>query len=141
MLYLVYVYIRNPEGGVSDHHDGQAGRTVVGMTVHHMCPLKDTWKKNERPLETGSLTTRTVVLTCVRWGTLGKKMETLRRGVYECYDGHAGRTIMGTTVRHMCPLKDTWKKNERPLEKGSLSSMTVMQDGPSRERRSVTCVQ
>ena len=30
MLYLVYVYIKNLEGGVSDHHDGQAGRTVVG---------------------------------------------------------------------------------------------------------------
>ena len=47
-------------GGVSDRHDGRAGQIVMGMTVHHMCPLKDTWK-NERPLETGSLTTRMVV--------------------------------------------------------------------------------
>ena len=36
-------------GGVSDRHDGRAGWTVVGMTVHHMCPLKDTWKKMRDP--------------------------------------------------------------------------------------------
>ena len=39
-------------------------------------------------------------------------METLRRGVCDCYDGHAGCTIVGTTVRHICLLKDTWKKME-----------------------------
>ena len=33
VLYLVYVYVKNPEGGVSDHHDGQEGRTVVGTSV------------------------------------------------------------------------------------------------------------
>ena len=32
------------------------------------------------------------------------------------------------------------EKNERPLEIGSLSSMTVVQDGPSRVQQSVTCV-
>ena len=100
-------------------------------------------------------------------------METLRRGVSDHYDSHAGRTVVGTMVRHMCPLKDTWKKmrdvletgsqperlcrtdngpshvsvgehlgkNERPLKTGSLSSMMVVQDGPSQGRRSVTCVQ
>ena len=54
--------------GVSDRHHGRAGWTVERMTVRHMCPLKDTWK-NERPLRTGSLTTRLVVqsVTCVRW--------------------------------------------------------------------------
>ena len=40
----------------------------------------------------------------VRHRTLGKKIETLRRGVSDCYDGQAGRTVMGTTVHHMCPL-------------------------------------
>ena len=50
---------------------------------------------------------RTVTSTTFRRRTLEKNMETLRRGVsYRC-DGHARQTIMGMTVRHMCPLKDT----------------------------------
>ena len=99
--------------GVSDCYDDHAGRTVVGTTVRHMCPLKETWKK----------------------------MENLRGGVSDRSDGHAGWTVVGKTVRHMCPLRETWKKNEKPLETGSLSSMTIMHDGPSRGRQSVTCVQ
>ena len=47
---------------------------------------------------------RTVTGTTVRRRTLGKNMETFMRGVS---DRHAGRTIVGTMVRHMCPLKDT----------------------------------
>ena len=39
-------------------------------------------------------------------------METRRRAVSDCYDGHAGRTVVGTMVRHKCLLKDTWKKME-----------------------------
>ena len=39
MLYLVYVYIKNPEGGVFDHHDGRAGRVVVGTAVRRKSPL------------------------------------------------------------------------------------------------------
>ena len=35
--------------GVSDRHDGLARWTVMGMAVHHMCPLKDTWKKMRHP--------------------------------------------------------------------------------------------
>ena len=73
---------------------------------------------------------RTVTGTTVRRKALAKKMETLRRGVSDRYDGHAGRTVVGTTVRHMCPLKDTWKKNVRPLETGYLTTRTVVQDGP-----------
>ena len=57
---------------------------------------------------------RTVTGTMVRRRTLEKKMETLRRGVSDRYDGHVGRTIVGTTDRHMCPLKDTWKKMRDP---------------------------
>ena len=30
---------------VSDNHDGSAGHTIVLMTVCHMFPLKDTYKK------------------------------------------------------------------------------------------------
>ena len=29
VLYLVYVYKKNPEGGVSDHNEGQARRSVI----------------------------------------------------------------------------------------------------------------
>ena len=72
--------------------------------------------------------------------TLKKKMETLRRGVSDRHDGYAGHTVVGTTVCHMCPLKNTWEKNERPFEIGSLTRMTVVQDRPLRVRRSVTCV-
>ena len=39
-------------------------------------------------------------------------METLRRGVSDRYDGHVRRTLVPTTVRHKCLLKDTWKKME-----------------------------
>ena len=53
---------------------------------------------------------RTVTGTTIRRRTLEKKMETLRRGVSDSYDGHAGRIVVGPMVRHMCPLKDTWKK-------------------------------
>ena len=72
-----------------------------------------TLEKNERPLETWYLTTRTVMqdrpswrrrsVTCVRWGTLAKKMRD-------------------------------------PQKIGSLTTGTVVQDGPSWVRRSVTCV-
>ena len=84
-----------------------------------------------------SLTSMTVCVgqsvtgTMVRRRTLRKNMKTLKRGVSDSHDGHAGQTVVGMTVRHMCPLKNTWEKNERPLETGSLSSMTVVQDGPS----------
>ena len=67
---------------VSDRHDGHAGRTVVGMTVRHMCPLEDTLKK---------------------W-------ETLRNKVSNNQNGCAGWTFIGTTVPRMCPLVDTWRK-------------------------------
>ena len=30
---------------VSHNQNGCEGQTVVGMTVHHMCPLKDTRKR------------------------------------------------------------------------------------------------
>ena len=43
MLYLVNVYRKNPERGVSDHHDGQAGRTVVGTTVRRRL-LRKYWE-------------------------------------------------------------------------------------------------
>ena len=83
---------------------------------------------------------RTLTGTTVRRRTLKKKMETLRRGVSDRHDGYVGHTVVGTTVCHMCPLKNTWEKNERPFETGSLSRMTVVQDRPLRVRRSVTCV-
>ena len=51
-----------------------------------------------------------------------------------------GRTVTGTMVRRRCPSEDTKKKNERPLGGGSLTVITVIQDGPSWLRRSVTCV-
>ena len=35
--------------GVSDRHDGHTGRTVVGMTVRHMCLLGNTWEKMRDP--------------------------------------------------------------------------------------------
>ena len=57
---------------------------------------------------------RTVTGTTIRRRTLEKKMETLRRGVSDRHDGHAGQTVVGTTVRHMRPLKDTWKKYGDP---------------------------
>ena len=50
---------------------------------------------------------RTVTGAMVRRRTLEKNMETLRRGVSDRHDDHAGRTVMGMTIRHMCPLKDT----------------------------------
>ena len=50
---------------------------------------------------------RTVTGTTVRRKTLGQNMETHRRGVSDLHDGHEGRTVVGMTVRHMCPLKDT----------------------------------
>ena len=99
--------------GVSDRYDGHAGRTIVGMTVCHVCPLKDTWKKMRDPWKKG---------LCLA----SRLCRTDRRG----YDGPSRVFVEG----HL-------GKNERPLEKGSLSSMTVMQDGPSRGRRSITCVQ
>ena len=55
---------------------------------------------------------RTVTSMTVRRRTLEKKIETLKRGVSNRHDGHAERTVMTTTVRHMCPLEDTWVKNE-----------------------------
>ena len=53
----------------------------------------------------------------------------------------AGRTVVGMTVRHKSLLKDTREKKWRPLGEGSLTGITVMQDGPSQGRRSVTYVQ
>ena len=50
---------------------------------------------------------RTVIGTAVRHRTLERNMETLRRGVSDCHDGHPGRNVVGMTVLHMCPLKDT----------------------------------
>ena len=47
----------------------------------------------------------------VRRRTLGKNMETHRTGVSDRHDGHAGWTVVGMTVCHMCLLKDIWKKN------------------------------
>ena len=47
----------------------------------------------------------------------------------------AGRTVTGTTVR-----RRTLEKNMETLGEGSLTVMTVMQDGPSWVRRSVTYV-
>ena len=35
--------------GVSDRHDGYAGRTVEGMMIRRRCPSKDTWKKYGDP--------------------------------------------------------------------------------------------
>ena len=49
----------------------------------------------------------TVTCTTVHRRTLGKNLEAYRRGVSDRNDGQAGRTIVGMTVRHMCPLKDT----------------------------------
>ena len=43
----------------------------------------------------------------VRQRTLEKKMETLRRGVSDCHNGHAGRTVVGMTVRRTRPFEDT----------------------------------
>ena len=57
-------------------------------------------------------------------------METLRTGVSTYHDGYAGHTIKGTTVLHICTLVDTSKKF-RPLEQGSLKTMTIVKDGPS----------
>ena len=50
---------------------------------------------------------RVVADTTVRRRILEKNMETLRRGVSNRHDGHAGRTVVGITVHHMYPLKDT----------------------------------
>ena len=37
-------------------------------------------------------------------GHLEKWRENLRNGVSDNQNGCAGRTVVGTTVRHMCPL-------------------------------------
>ena len=50
---------------------------------------------------------RTVTGTTVRRRILGKNMETHRRGVSDRRDSHAGRTIVGMTVRHTRPFDDT----------------------------------
>ena len=47
--------------GVSDHHDGRAGRIVVGVTVRRKCPSLDTWKIFGDPFLEGCLTVMTVV--------------------------------------------------------------------------------
>ena len=46
---------------------------------------------------------RTVTGTTVRRRTLGKNMETFMRGVSDRHDSHAGRTVVGMTVRHKSP--------------------------------------
>ena len=43
----------------------------------------------------------------VRQRTLEKNMETLRRGVSDHHNGHAGRTIVDMTVCRTCLLEDT----------------------------------
>ena len=43
----------------------------------------------------------------VRQRTLEKNMETLRRGVSDRHNGHAGRTVMGMTVCCTRPFEDT----------------------------------
>ena len=57
---------------------------------------------------------QTVTGTTVRRRTLCKNMETHMRGVSDRHEGHAGWTVVGKTVRHMCLLKDTWKKMREP---------------------------
>ena len=39
--------------GVSDHHDGRAGRNVVGTTVRRKCPSFDTWTILGDPFQRG----------------------------------------------------------------------------------------
>ena len=36
-----------------------------------------------------------------------KKMDTLKRGVSDRYDGYAGRAVESMTVSRRCPLEDT----------------------------------
>ena len=86
--------MENLRRGVSDRHDGHAGWTVVPRTVLHVS------------IE----------------GQLEKKLEILRNRVFDNQNGCAGRTVVKTTVRHMCPLGNTWEKNERPLETRSLTT-------------------
>ena len=74
---------------------------------------------------------RTVTGTTVHRRTLERNMETLRRGVSDRHNGHGGWTVMGMTVCRARPFDDTKKNGERPLETGSLTTRTVVQDGPS----------
>ena len=46
---------------------------------------------------------RTVTGMTVRRRTLEKNMETLRRGVSDHHNGHAGQTVEGMMIRHSCP--------------------------------------
>ena len=75
VMYLVNVYRKNPERGVSDHNDGCAGRTVVGV----------------------------MAVVSVRRRTLRKFLETLIRGVSDHHDGRAGWTVVRMTVLHKSP--------------------------------------
>ena len=70
----------------------------------------------------------------VRHWTLGKDFETLRNRVCNFYDSFEGRTIESTTVRRIGPLF-TLRKDFETLRNRSLTTMTVVQDKPSRERR------
>ena len=68
-----------------------------------------------------------------------KGMEILRRGVSDRHDGYAGQIVEGMMVHHRCVYKRTLGKSWKPLGIGSLTTRTVVQDGPSRERWSVAC--
>ena len=77
--------------GVSDHHDGRAGRTVVGVTVRRKCPSLDTLKIF---------------------------LETLIIEVSDHHAGRAGRTVVCMTARRKCPSLDTKKKFGDPFQRG-----------------------
>ena len=94
---LDYVYMENAEGESLTSMTVCEGRTVTGTTVRRRFSSEDTWKK----------------------------METVRRGVSDRHNGHAGWTVVGMTVRRTCPFEDTYKNGERPLETGSLTTRTV----------------
>ena len=50
---------------------------------------------------------RTITGTTVRRRTLRKNMKTLKRGVSDSHDGHAGQTVVGMTVRCTRSFEDT----------------------------------
>ena len=64
---------KEPEGGVSDHHEGQAGRTVVGTTVRRRT-LRKYWETLIRGVSDhhDGRAGRTVVGMSVRGRTLRK---------------------------------------------------------------------
>ena len=100
--------------GVSDRHNGHAGRTFVKTTVRHMCPLKNTQKNGERPLEIGSLTTRMVVeeddgLSQMSLEDTQKKMGSgvlglLERTLTVCHRSLILRSVTELGVPHASPM-------------------------------------